>query len=236
MAFLNVNGVDRPAVPRRGLARRRALVTAPRVELRGVGHAYGGRVVLAGVDLRARARPRARRCWARTAAASRRSCAASRGCCARARARCSSTAARAASCRRAERARVGLRRAPAAGLGRAERAREPAPVRRPLRPRRRDAPSARSRRADLARGGGAPGRARSPRASGSGSRSPAPSCRPRACSCSTSRTAASTRRAARRLDALLAEARGHVTLVLATHERARAERLCDELLQLEVLR
>ena len=31
-------------------------------------------------------------------------------------------------------------------------------------------------------------------------------------------------------------ARGNVTLVLATHERARAERLCDELLHLEVLR
>jgi heme ABC exporter ATP-binding subunit CcmA len=39
-----------------------------------------------------------------------------------------------------------------------------------------------------------------------------------------------------RLDALLAEARGQATIVLATHERARAERLCDELLQLEVLR
>jgi heme ABC exporter ATP-binding subunit CcmA len=39
-----------------------------------------------------------------------------------------------------------------------------------------------------------------------------------------------------RLDALLAEARGQVTIVLATHERSRAERLCDELLHLEVLR
>ena len=39
-----------------------------------------------------------------------------------------------------------------------------------------------------------------------------------------------------RLDALLAEARGNVTLVIATHERSRAEQLCDELLQLEVLR
>ncbi|MDX6562453.1 MAG: hypothetical protein QOD65_2267, partial [Gaiellales bacterium] len=39
-----------------------------------------------------------------------------------------------------------------------------------------------------------------------------------------------------RLDALLAETRGSVTLVLATHERARAEQLCDELLHLEVLR
>jgi heme ABC exporter ATP-binding subunit CcmA len=39
-----------------------------------------------------------------------------------------------------------------------------------------------------------------------------------------------------RLDALLAGTRGRVTLVLATHERARAELLCDELLQLEVLR
>ena len=39
-----------------------------------------------------------------------------------------------------------------------------------------------------------------------------------------------------RLDALLAQARGHVTIVLATHERSRAERLCDELMQLEVLR
>jgi len=39
-----------------------------------------------------------------------------------------------------------------------------------------------------------------------------------------------------RLDALLAAARGQVTMVHATHERARAERLCDELLQLEVLR
>ena len=29
---------------------------------------------------------------------------------------------------------------------------------------------------------------------------------------------------------------GSVTLVLATHERERAERLCDELLHLEVLR
>jgi heme ABC exporter ATP-binding subunit CcmA len=38
-----------------------------------------------------------------------------------------------------------------------------------------------------------------------------------------------------RLDALLAEARGKLTLVVATHERARAESLCDELLQLEVL-
>jgi heme ABC exporter ATP-binding subunit CcmA len=39
-----------------------------------------------------------------------------------------------------------------------------------------------------------------------------------------------------RLDALLAEARGSVTIVLATHERSRAERLCDELMQLQVLR
>jgi heme ABC exporter ATP-binding subunit CcmA len=39
-----------------------------------------------------------------------------------------------------------------------------------------------------------------------------------------------------RLDAQLAATRGNVTLVLATHERARAERLCDELLHLEVLR
>ncbi len=39
-----------------------------------------------------------------------------------------------------------------------------------------------------------------------------------------------------RLDALLEEVRGSVTLVLATHERERAERLCDELLHLEVLR
>jgi heme ABC exporter ATP-binding subunit CcmA len=39
-----------------------------------------------------------------------------------------------------------------------------------------------------------------------------------------------------RLDGVLAGARGNVTLVLATHERARAELLCDELLQLEVLR
>jgi heme ABC exporter ATP-binding subunit CcmA len=39
-----------------------------------------------------------------------------------------------------------------------------------------------------------------------------------------------------RLDEVLAEMRGTVTLVLATHERGRAERLCDELLHLEVLR
>lgn len=39
-----------------------------------------------------------------------------------------------------------------------------------------------------------------------------------------------------RLDALLEETRGTVTLILATHERARADRLCDELLSLEVLR
>ncbi len=39
-----------------------------------------------------------------------------------------------------------------------------------------------------------------------------------------------------RLDKLLAEMRGGVTLVQATHERERAERLCDELLHLEVLR
>jgi heme ABC exporter ATP-binding subunit CcmA len=39
-----------------------------------------------------------------------------------------------------------------------------------------------------------------------------------------------------RLDGVLAAARGNVTLILATHERARAERLCDELLHLEVLR
>ena len=39
-----------------------------------------------------------------------------------------------------------------------------------------------------------------------------------------------------RLDAQLTAARGSVTLILATHERARAERLCDELMQLEVLR
>jgi heme ABC exporter ATP-binding subunit CcmA len=38
-----------------------------------------------------------------------------------------------------------------------------------------------------------------------------------------------------RLDALLQAARGSMTLVIATHERARAEQLCDELLQLEVL-
>jgi heme exporter protein A len=41
---------------------------------------------------------------------------------------------------------------------------------------------------------------------------------------------------AARLDERLAAARGRITLVLATHERARAERLCDELLELEVLR
>jgi len=41
---------------------------------------------------------------------------------------------------------------------------------------------------------------------------------------------------AARLDALLSELRGNVTLILATHERGRAERLCDELMQLEVLR
>jgi heme ABC exporter ATP-binding subunit CcmA len=39
-----------------------------------------------------------------------------------------------------------------------------------------------------------------------------------------------------RLDELLARARGQVTIVLATHERSRAERLCDELMHLEVLR
>jgi heme exporter protein A len=39
-----------------------------------------------------------------------------------------------------------------------------------------------------------------------------------------------------RLDGVLAAARGNVTLILATHERAAAERLCDELLHLEVLR
>ncbi|MDP9257266.1 MAG: heme ABC exporter ATP-binding protein CcmA [Actinomycetota bacterium] len=39
-----------------------------------------------------------------------------------------------------------------------------------------------------------------------------------------------------RLDAVLAEARGKITIVLATHERSRAERLCDELMHLEVLR
>ena len=38
------------------------------------------------------------------------------------------------------------------------------------------------------------------------------------------------------LDALLSDARGSVTIVLATHERSRAELLCDELLHLEVLR
>ena len=41
---------------------------------------------------------------------------------------------------------------------------------------------------------------------------------------------------AARLDAVLEGRRGNVTLVLATHERGRAERLCDELMQLEVLR
>ena len=39
-----------------------------------------------------------------------------------------------------------------------------------------------------------------------------------------------------RLDAVLEGLRGNVTLILATHERARAERLCDELMHLEVLR
>jgi heme ABC exporter ATP-binding subunit CcmA len=39
-----------------------------------------------------------------------------------------------------------------------------------------------------------------------------------------------------RLDAQLAGVRGQVTIVLATHGRSRAERLCDELLHLEVLR
>jgi heme ABC exporter ATP-binding subunit CcmA len=39
-----------------------------------------------------------------------------------------------------------------------------------------------------------------------------------------------------RLDFLLSGARGRVTIVLATHERSRAELLCDELLHLEVLR
>ena len=41
---------------------------------------------------------------------------------------------------------------------------------------------------------------------------------------------------AARLDAVLESLRGNVTLILATHERDRAERLCDELMQLEVLR
>ena len=40
---------------------------------------------------------------------------------------------------------------------------------------------------------------------------------------------------AERLDGILAAARGDMTLVLATHERSRAERLCDELLHLDVL-
>ena len=39
-----------------------------------------------------------------------------------------------------------------------------------------------------------------------------------------------------RLDAQLTAARGQITIVIATHERMRAERLCDELMQLEVLR
>jgi ABC-type uncharacterized transport system ATPase subunit len=39
-----------------------------------------------------------------------------------------------------------------------------------------------------------------------------------------------------RLDAQLQAARGSLTLVLATHERGRAEQLCDELLHLDVLR
>jgi heme ABC exporter ATP-binding subunit CcmA len=38
-----------------------------------------------------------------------------------------------------------------------------------------------------------------------------------------------------RLDALLQAARGSMTLVIATHEHARATQLCDELLRLEVL-
>ena len=50
MAFLSVNGVIAVLYLGAVVARRRPLVTAPRLELRGVGHAYGGRVVLAGVE------------------------------------------------------------------------------------------------------------------------------------------------------------------------------------------
>ena len=60
MAFLSVNGIIALLYLGTVVARRRALVTAPRVELRGVGHAYGGRVVLAGVERVLEPGPRAR--------------------------------------------------------------------------------------------------------------------------------------------------------------------------------
>ena len=235
MAFLSVNGVIALLYLGDGVARRRPLVTPPRLELRGVGHAYGGRVVLAGVErvlepgralgllgpngsgkstlLRCIAgllRPRA----GHVLVDGRESCELRAG---RARAR-------------------RLRGPPAAALGRAQRAREPRAVRRSLRPRRRTPPSARWRRPASRMQAERPRPRRSRRASASGSRWRARCCPRRRCSCSTSRTAGSTRRAARASTRCSTAPRGNVTLVLATHERARAERLCDELLQLEVLR
>ena len=209
-------------------------MTAPRVELRGVGHAYGGRVVLAGVDrvlepgrslgllgpngsgkstllrciaglLRPRAGSRARRRAGELRAAA-----------GRARAR-------------------RLRRAPAAALGRAERAREPAcsaPA------STASAPESAERAlelADLAEAAERPAAALSQgqrqRLALARALLPAPSLLVLDEPHSGLDEASSAR-----LDALLAEARGSVTIVLATHERSRAERLCDELLHLEVLR
>ena len=219
MAFLSVNGVIAMLYLGAVVARRRALVTAPRLELRGVGHAYGGRVVLAGVELRARARPRRSACSARTAAASRRCCAASRGCCARAPGTCWSTARRAASCR-PRRARASPTPATGPLLWGGLSARENlAALRGPLRPR---APR-RAERA-LAAAGLAEAAERPAAALSQGQRQRLALARallPAARPARAGRAAQRPRRGQRalRLDALLAEARGNVTLVLATHER-----------------
>ena len=60
MAFFSVNGAIALLYFGTVALDVARLVTAPRLELRGVGHAYGGRVVIAGVRLRARAGPGAR--------------------------------------------------------------------------------------------------------------------------------------------------------------------------------
>ena len=210
-------------------------MTAPRLELRGVGHAYGGRVVLAGVDrvlepgrslgllgpngsgkstlLRCIAgllRPRAGSVLVDGQES------------------CELPPARA----RARVAYAGHRPLLWGGLSARENlvlSRRPLRPRRPRRPRRRWSGRPRG-------GGGAAGRgalagpAPAPRA-GSGA-----AARRRELLVLDEPHSGLDEASSARLDALLADARGSVTIVLATHERSRAELLCDELLHLEVLR
>ena len=233
MAFLSVNGVIALLYLGDGLARRRPLVTAPRLELRGVGHAYGGRVVLPACDrvlepgrslallgpngsgkstlLRCIAgllRPRA----GHVLVDGRESC----------------------ELGPAERARVayaGHRPLLWGGLS----ARENLVLCAGLYGLGADAAERALAAADLAEAAERPAAALSQgqrqRLALARALLPAP-----ALLVLDEPHSGLDEASSARLDAVLAEARGRVTLVVATHERARAERLCDEVLQLEVQR